>query len=105
MKGSLFQNIPRELPDELFDTICSTDHVKIERIVSREHASPRDSWYDQDRNEFVLLVRGRAGLKFAGEDEIVILEEGEYLSIPAHVRHRVEWTDTMGDTVWLAVHY
>jgi cupin 2 domain-containing protein len=105
MKGSLFQNVPLELPEELFDTICSADHVKIERIVSREHASPRDSWYDQEKNEFVLIVRGRAGLRLEGEDEVVILGEGDYLNIAAHVRHRVEWTDATCDTIWLAVHY
>lgn len=105
MKGSLFQNIPLELPDEFFDTLCSADHVRIERIVSRAHATPEGSWYDQERNEFVLVVRGRAGLRFEGEDEIVILEEGEYLNIAAHVRHRVEWTDATRDTIWLAVHY
>jgi cupin 2 domain-containing protein len=25
--------------------------------------------------------------------------------IPAHKRHRVEWTDSCQPTVWLALHY
>jgi cupin 2 domain-containing protein len=103
--GTLFESIPVELPEEIIDTICSTDSVKIERIVSRGHASPEGFWYDQERNEFVLVVRGSAGLKVENEDDIVVLKAGDYLNIAAHVKHRVEWTDPTCETIWLAVHY
>jgi cupin 2 domain-containing protein len=103
--GNLLQGIPNQLPDELIETICSTPHVAIERIVSRGHASPEGFWYDQHCNEFVLVVRGSAGLKFENEAEIVVLEAGDYLNIAPHVRHRVEWTDSTCGTIWLAVHY
>ena len=103
--GSLLEAIPGELPEELFETICSTDTVKIERIVSRQHASPEGFWYDQDQNEFVLIVQGSAGLKLEGEDDIVVLKAGDYLNIGSHVKHRVKWTDSSCDTIWLAVHY
>jgi cupin 2 domain-containing protein len=33
------------------------------------------------------------------------LSPGDHVIIPAHVRHRVEWTDAEHPTVWLAVHY
>ena len=102
---SLFKDIPAELPEELIETICSADCVKIERIVSRRHASPEGFWYDQDRNEFVLIIQGSAGLKFDGEDGIVVLKAGDYLNIASHVKHRVEWTDSSSETIWLAVHY
>ena len=102
---SIFENIPLELPDELFDTICSADHLKIERIVSRGHATAEGFWYDQDKSEFVFIVQGSAGLKIEGRDGVVVLKTGDYLNISAHVRHRVEWTDPSGDTIWLAVHY
>ena len=102
---SLLEGIPIELPEELFDTICSTDSVKIERIVSRGHASPEGFWYDQEKNEFILIVRGSAGLKLENEDEIVALKAGDYLNIGAHVKHRVEWTDSKCETIWLAVYY
>ena len=102
---SLFDDIPAELPEELFTTICASDSVRIERIVSRGHASPEGFWYDQDSNEFVFVVQGSAGLKFENEDHSVVLKAGEYLVIDAHVRHRVEWTDASCDTIWLAVHY
>jgi cupin 2 domain-containing protein len=103
--GSLFEGIPSELPEELFDTISSTDDVNIERIVSRGHASPEGFWYDQENNEFVLVVKGSAGLKLENEDDIVVLKAGDYLNIEAHVKHRVEWTDSTCETIWLAVHY
>lgn len=103
--GSLFEAIPKQLPQELFDTLYSTTDVKIERIVSRGHVSPEGFWYDQERNEFVLLVKGRAGLRFKGETDIVVLNAGEYINIDAHVKHRVEWTDSTCDTIWLTVHY
>jgi cupin 2 domain-containing protein len=95
--GSLFE--------EYLDTICSAESVMIERIISRGHASVEGFWYDQERNEFILVVQGSAGLRLENEDEVVILKTGDYLNIGAHVRHRVEWTDPTCETIWLAVHY
>jgi cupin 2 domain-containing protein len=103
--GSLLESIPAELSEELFETICSTENVKIERIVSKGHSSPEGLWYDQDWNEFVLVVQGSAGLQIEGEDNIVALNAGDYLNIGSHVKHRVEWTDSSCETIWLAVHY
>lgn len=103
--ASLLEGIPRELPVEVAEVLCRSDAVGIERIVSRGHASPPGFWYDQETDEFVLLVKGRAGLRLEGQEAEVTLEAGDWLEIKAHTRHRVEWTDPHGDTVWLAVHY
>ena len=102
---SLFDNIPAELPDELFETLVAADRVRIERIVSRGHASPEGFWYDQDENEFVVVLQGCGGLRMEGEVAPLVLKPGDYVVIPAHVRHRVEWTDPSGTTIWLAVFY
>ena len=102
---SLFQDIPETLPEELFNTLCASDNVVIERIVSRGHASPEGFWYDQGKNEFVLVVKGSAGLQMEKAADIVVLNAGDFYIIPARVRHRVAWTDSTGDTVWLAVYY
>lgn len=102
---SLFDAIPAELPQELLETLVATEQVKIERIVSRGHASPEGFWYDQDENEFVVVLRGSAGLRVEGEDAPFVLKPGDYVVFPARCRHRVEWTDPCGATVWLAVHY
>ena len=101
---NLLQNIPESLPEELFETLVKTGTVHIERIVSRGHTSPEDGWYDQNKNEFVLLLKGAARLEF--EDGSVIgLGAGDCLEIAPHQRHRVAWTDNESETVWLAVFY
>ncbi len=53
----------------------------------------------------MLLIKGCACLTVEGNSEQVVLEEGDWLEIKAHVRHRVEWTAPDQDTVWLAVYY
>ena len=102
--NNLFADIPREIPDELVGEILRTNAFRIERIVSRGHASPPGFWYDQGTDEWVLLVKGSASLSFADGSEIA-LTPGDHLLIPRHVRHRVERTDPEGDSVWLAVHF
>lgn len=102
---SLFENIPAALPDELIETLASSERMRIERIVSRGHASPEGFWYDQEENEFVLVVQGSAGLRVEDRDAVLVMKPGDHLNIPAHVRHRVEWTDAACATIWLAVHY
>lgn len=105
MKGNIFTGIPDYLPDELVDVLAGNPGIRIERIVSRGHESPKGFWYDQNQDEFVLLVRGAAELTFENEDKSVRLETGDYLVIPAHKRHRVEWTAPDRDTIWLTVFY
>ena len=102
---NLLTSIPDELPEELFETLVSAGSVRIERIVSRGHASPRDFWYDQPQDELVVVLRGHARLQFASEDSPRELAPGDWAHIAAHQRHRVEWTTPDEPTVWLAVHY
>ena len=103
--NNIFSEIPGSLPDELVEIITKNYNVRIERIVSRGHTSPDDFWYDQDQSEFVLLVSGGAELRFEDRDEPVRMKKGDYVMIPAHKKHRVEWTSPDEDTVWLAVFY
>lgn len=100
---NLFSNIPSSLPQELFETILSKPNVRIERIVSHGHSSPEGVWYDQDQHEFVVLLQGAARLRF--DDDVVEMTPGSFIDIPAHKRHRVEWTDPQQQTIWLAIHY
>jgi len=79
--------------------------VRLERIVSTGHATPPGEWYDQDRDEWVVVLRGRARVRIEGEAEDRRLSVGDHLLLRAHVRHRVEWTDPTAPTVWLALHY
>jgi cupin 2 domain-containing protein len=102
--GNIFANVPETLGDEQFITLLSSPHVRIERIVSMRHASPPDFWFDQDWTEWVVVLAGSAGLRIAGEDATLTLRPGDYVELPAHAKHRIEWTDADQPTVWLAVH-
>ena len=101
---NLFADIPEDVPEELIQAILSTPGLRIERIVSLGHASPEGFWYDQETDEWVLLVKGTAWLRFEGEEPIE-LRAGAFVNILAHRRHRVEWTDPQEPTIWLAIHY
>lgn len=103
MTANLFTDLPPHLPDELFTTLLEATDVRIERIVSRGHASPEGFWYDQDRHEWVVVLKGAARLRF--EDEVIEMKPGDFMNIPAHRKHRVEWTPPDEPTIWLAVHY
>jgi len=106
MPQNIFAETPPEHSDnELFEGIVVAERVKIERIVSNGHCSPQGFWYDQDQDEWVMVLEGCAGLVFEGNDEIIKLEPGDWINIPAHKKHRVEWTEPGERTIWLAVHY
>ena len=103
--NNLFADIPDCLPDELLETLVDADSVRVERIVSHGHASPEGFWYDQEQHEWVVVLGGAARLRFADDDEVMEMGPGDFVNIPAHKRHRVEWTTPDEPTVWLAVHY
>lgn len=103
--GNIFADVPGQLADELLEDLVKTPAVRVERIVSRGHRSPEGFWYDQDRSEWVVVLKGRARLRFDGQADAIELGTGDYINIPAYTRHRVEWTDPVADTVWLAVNY
>jgi cupin 2 domain-containing protein len=102
---NLFSNIPNELAAEINDSVLDADNLRIERIVSRGHASPDGFWYDQKQHEWVVLLAGAARLRFESSKEPVEMRPGDYVCIPAHCRHRIEWTSATETTIWLAVHY
>src|SRR5579863_10274930 len=103
--GNIYASVAQKLPSEEFVELLGAPNVRIERIVSTGQCSLPGYWHNQDRAEWVMLLRGSAGLLFEGEDMPRVLAPGDYLHIPAHVRHRVEWTAPEQATVWLAVHY
>ena len=103
--GRLLADLPaRALPEELVDILLERPGMRIERIVSTGQATPVGEWYDQETDEFVLLVAGAARLRIAGEAEDRAIEEGGWVFLPAHCRHRVTWTREDPPTVWLALH-
>jgi len=101
---NIYSDIPADLPEEIFQTLAERGNVKIERIVSDGQATPAGIWYDQAWDEWVLLLSGSAGLLFEAEQQARELLPGDHIMIPAGCRHRVEWTNPVQKTVWLAVH-
>lgn len=97
----LFRDVPQSAPSELFDVLVKSEKLSIERIVSTGQVS--QNWYNQDENEFCCVLKGAAELLVEGNDNAVRMNAGDSVMIPAHVRHRVSWTDQSQPTVWLAV--
>ena len=100
---NLFDDYSTTAPNEVFTELLSHPRARIERIVSYGQATPEDKPYDQNHDEWVLLLRGAARLWLEGEPERT-LRPGDHVFIPARCRHRVTWTAYDEPTVWLAVH-
>jgi cupin 2 domain-containing protein len=101
--SNLFFHIPSNLPAELIETLIQSDGVRVERIVSHGHASLEGFWYDQDEHEWVTVLQASARLQL--EDRTIELVPGDYINLPAHTKHRVQWTTNDQPTIWLAIFY
>lgn len=102
--GNLFADLPQAATEELLTPLAAGNRFRLLRVVSTGQATPPDEWYDQPENEWVVLLSGRAGLRIAGETTRELVP-GDWMLLPAHRRHRVEWTAQDQPTVWIAVHF
>lgn len=104
--GSLLRGLPSPpRAEEVVETLVERPAFRIERIVSTGQATPDGQWYDQETDEWVLVVKGRARLRIEGEAQDRDLGEGDFVLLPAHCRHSVTWTEPARPTVWLAIHF
>jgi cupin 2 domain-containing protein len=83
---------------ERIDVLVERGGTVIEHILSSAAVEPVA--YDQDHDEWVLVVEGSATLEVEGAP--VDLAAGDWLLLRAHQRHRV--LATSAGTRWLAVH-
>lgn len=90
---------------ERVDELLASHGLRIERIESQGHRTPSDpnAWFDQDEDEWVMVLTGSGRLLIDGEAEELALGSGDAVWLPAHTRHRVTWTDPDQPTVWIAV--
>lgn len=102
--NNIYSAIPANLEQEVFERLAGSTRVTIERILSKGQQSPSSGWYDQEKNEWVIVLKGKAVLAFENQED-VYLNEGDYINIPPHKKHKVTWTDPDSETIWLAVHY
>lgn len=103
--ANIYSQIPNEFSKELFEEIIQGGKFKLQRIVSKGHTTPESKWYDQDADEWVILLKGSASIAFEGQKKSVSLKPGDHIKLPAHTKHRVERTDSNSETIWLALHY
>jgi cupin 2 domain-containing protein len=101
--ANLLDGLPPPGPDEVFEPLFERAGVRLERIVSFGQSTPPDAWYDQAQDEWVMVVAGAARLRIEGQG-VFDMNPGDTVFLPAHCRHRVEWTDPRQPTVWLALH-
>lgn len=103
-KSNIYNDLKIDNENEIFEKIFSNDDLLIERITSNGQTTPDDKWYDQDKNEWVLLLKGNAVIEYDNGSKTE-LSKGDYLYIPANQKHRVAFTSDTEQTVWLAVHF
>jgi cupin 2 domain-containing protein len=100
-QGNLFASLPAAAGGEVFETLFANPVCRVERIVSFGQASPPGFWYEQDEDEWVVLLVGSAMLAF-DDGQRLGLRAGDWVTLPARCRHRVDVVSD--DAVWLAVH-
>ena len=97
-------NLPSSVPNqELFETLLSSNDILIERIISTGQTTPTGEWYDQERDEWVIVLQREASLNYHDGSQIKLIA-GDYLLIPAHQKHRVAYTSSTPPCIWLAIH-
>jgi cupin 2 domain-containing protein len=101
---NLLTNLPSACEREQYETLLAGQQFRLERIVSAGQTTPPNDWYDQDEEEWVLLLAGEAELEFDNDKRIRLLP-GDRVRIPAHCRHRVSHTSATETTVWLALFF
>lgn len=104
MLSNLFKDLPDTLPNEIVDNVLVGQNFRVDRILSKGHSSPAEGWYDQEDNEWVILLQGEAIIEYQDGTQAV-LKKGDYLNIPAHVKHKVKWTHPKKMSIWLAIFY
>ena len=60
---NLFDDLPARAPEEIVTELLLRKGVRIERIVSTGQSTPADKPYNQDHDEWVLLLTGSARIK------------------------------------------
>jgi len=107
LKHNIFESIPEQFNNEVTESLFKNEKINIERIVSKGHYSPENGWYDQEFDEWVIVLKGAATLEFESlktSARTISLTSGDYIHIAAHTKHKVTWTEPNLETVWLVVH-
>jgi cupin 2 domain-containing protein len=96
---NIFCITPISPGSEVSEILYGSNNIRIERIISNLSPSPKGFWYDQNEDEWVLILEGRAQLDIEGKKEK--LKKGDWILIKKHEKHRVE--STSKKCLWLCV--
>jgi len=99
-----FSRLPGISQQEIFETLCASKTMRIERIISTGQTTPANTWLAQPENEWVMLLQGKAQMEFV-DGKTIHLQPGDYLNIPSGTKHRVSYTSSDPHCIWLAIHY
>ncbi|HRQ30414.1 MAG TPA: cupin domain-containing protein [Saprospiraceae bacterium] len=102
---NFFKELPLNRDCEFFEDILQQKGFKLERIISFGQNTPENEWYDQEQEEWVILLKGSATLVFEDKPGEIELNPGDHLLIKAHQKHRVSRTDPDQPSFWLAIHF
>lgn len=100
---NLFDLPENLLDDEFFESLLPDHGILIERIISTGQSSPPGFWYDQERDELVVVLQGQAELAWP-DGRTLKMGRGDWLLIQAHELHRVEQTSKDPPCIWLTIH-
>jgi len=78
--GNILASLPVSLEKEVYEELVRSKHVRIERILSKGHTAPAEGWFDQDENEWVVVLEGSGTVLFADGNEVT-LGKGDHLNI------------------------
>ena len=103
-KGNILKILPQNATEEVSNIIHKNQNIRIEQIISSGQTSPAEGWYDQEENEWVILLQGNAHIEFEGSG-IVLLRQGDHILIDAHRKHKVIFTSKNPCSIWLAIFF
>ena len=87
---------------EYTEIILAGDDWRLERIISCGQISPKDFWYEQSEDEWVMVIQGMGEIMWE-DGSRCLLNKGEYVLIPKICKHRVSMTSVDLECIWLAL--
>lgn len=99
--NNIFDKIGEAGEEEQFELLQKGAHYRIERIMSAGHSSPESFFYDQENDEWIMLVQGEATLEVEGK--LTVLKAGDYMFLPKNCKHRIEKTSIDPACIWLCI--
>ena len=104
VKNSFYGAFDLKGKPEITENILSGKSLILERIVSKGYRTPENKWLKSRNDEWVILLKGKAGIMFENGVELE-LREGDFVSIPGNTKHKVTYTSKKPECIWLALYY